>query len=55
VARHATLRALLAIAATNDLEMEQIDVMTAFLNGPLEKTFTWNRRHDTVLMARFSG
>jgi hypothetical protein len=37
VARHAILRALLAIAATKDLEMEQIDVKTAFLNGPLEE------------------
>ncbi len=37
VARHATLRALLALAAVEDLEIEQVDVKTAFLNGPLEE------------------
>ena len=37
VARHATLRALLAVAAAYDLELEQIDVKTAFLNGDLQE------------------
>jgi transposase InsO family protein len=37
VARHATKRALLAKAAVEDLEVEQIDVKTAFLNGPLKE------------------
>ena len=37
VARHATLRALLAVAAACDLELEQIDVKTAFLNGDLQE------------------
>lgn len=37
VARHATLRALLAVAAERDLEIEQVDVKTAFLNGRLEE------------------
>jgi hypothetical protein len=37
VARHATLRALLAHAAVEDLELQQIDVKTAFLNGPLKE------------------
>jgi hypothetical protein len=37
-ARHATMRALLANAAVEDLEVQQIDVKTAFLNGPLKKT-----------------
>jgi hypothetical protein len=37
VVRHATLRALLATAAVKDLEVEQIDVKTAFPNGPLKE------------------
>jgi hypothetical protein len=37
VSRHATVRALLALAASIDLEVEQIDVKTAFLNGILEE------------------
>jgi hypothetical protein len=37
VARHATMRALLAKTAVEDLEVEQIDVKTAFLNGPLKE------------------
>jgi hypothetical protein len=35
VVRHATSRAVLATAAVKDLEVEQIDVNTAILNGPL--------------------
>jgi hypothetical protein len=37
VARHVTLRALLAVAAVKDYEIQQIDVKTAFLNGPLRE------------------
>ena len=32
-----SLRALLSIAAAKDLEMVQLDVKTAFLNGDLEE------------------
>jgi hypothetical protein len=35
VARHATKRAQLAKATVEDLEVEQVDVKTAFLDGPL--------------------
>ena len=37
VVRYATLRALLAKAAEEDLEIHQLDVNTAFLNSPLEE------------------
>lgn len=37
VMRHNSLRTLLSIAAANDLEIEQLDVRTAFLEGTLEE------------------
>jgi hypothetical protein len=38
VAQHAPMRALLAKAAVEDLELEHIDVKTDFLNGLLKET-----------------
>jgi hypothetical protein len=37
VSRHVTLRSLLAVAAVEDLEIDQLDIKTAFLNGDLEE------------------
>ena len=37
VTRFSTLRILLSIAAVNDLEIQQVDIKTAFLNGQLEE------------------
>ncbi|KAJ9515051.1 hypothetical protein QJQ45_012571 [Haematococcus lacustris] len=41
VSKHTTLRALLALAAARDMEVHQIDVEAAFLNGTLQ--------HDEVI------
>ena len=37
VSKYATLRALLAVAAVDDLEVHQLDIKTALLNGILEE------------------
>jgi hypothetical protein len=37
------LRAVLALAAMEDLEVQQLDVKTAFLNGPLQEEIYMER------------
>jgi len=38
VSKHSSLRAVLALAAAEDLELHVLDIKTAFLNGELEET-----------------
>ena len=38
VSKHTTLRAFLAMVAREDMELDHLDVKTAFLNGDLEET-----------------
>ncbi|KAG8472437.1 hypothetical protein CXB51_035357 [Gossypium anomalum] len=40
VVKHSSIRALLGIVAMHDLELEQLDVKTAFLHGELEEDAT---------------
>ncbi len=37
VSKYSTLRALMAVAAVEDLEVHQLDIKTALLNGILEE------------------
>ena len=51
VVRHISIRVVLALATHQDLELEQMDVRTAFLHGNLEKEISWyNQRGSSNLV-----
>ncbi|KAG8479138.1 hypothetical protein CXB51_029778 [Gossypium anomalum] len=62
VVKHSSIRALLGIVAVHDLELEQLDVKTAFLHGKLEEDiymqqpedFTISKKEDYVCLLKKS-
>ena len=49
--RHTSIRTVLSLVAYFDMELEQMDVKTAFLHGELEKT-TWYSQKGSLNMDR---
>ena len=43
VVKHSSIRVLLALTAYFNLELEQLEVKTAFLHVDLEEIFYWNQ------------
>ncbi|KAH9671238.1 Integrase catalytic domain-containing protein [Citrus sinensis] len=62
VVRHASIRVLLALTAVNDMELDQLDVKTAFLHGRLEEEILMtqpegyidHKKHDYVCLLKKS-
>ncbi|KAG8481596.1 hypothetical protein CXB51_026522 [Gossypium anomalum] len=62
VVKHSSIRALLGIVTMHDLELEQLDVKTAFLHGELEEDiymqqpegFTVSKKEDYVCLLKKS-
>ena len=49
VVKHSSIRALLAMVALHDLELEQLDVKTAFLHGELEEQIYMSQPEGFVI------
>jgi hypothetical protein len=52
IVKHCSIRALLGIVAMHDLELEQLDVRTAFLHGDLEERFIWISLRVSLCLVR---
>ena len=52
VVKHSSIRALLGIVALHDLELEQLDVKTAFLHGELEEDIYMQQPEGFVALGK---
>ena len=52
VIRHSSIGVLLAFVALFDLELEQLDVKTAFLHGELEETIYMKQPENFVVLGK---
>ena len=50
VVRHTSIRTVLILVAYFDMELEQMDVKTAFLHGELEETSEWYNHKGSLYM-----
>jgi hypothetical protein len=50
--QYTTLRCMLAVVAVKDLELDQLDVMTTFLNGEMEQRSSCANRQGIVKEGR---
>jgi len=60
VAEFVSIRCILALATIKDMEIHQMDVKIAFLNGDLQEEITWNNPKDShkkvnILCASFTS
>jgi hypothetical protein len=60
VAKFVLIHCILALAAIEDMEIHQMDVKIAFLNGDLERRSKWNNSKDShkkvnILCASFTS
>jgi hypothetical protein len=52
VVKHSSIRTFLSIVASHDLELEQLDVKTAFLHGELEEDIYMNQPEGFIVSGK---